>query len=119
MNYDVKDISLADKGALRVEWAMREMPVLASISERFAKEKPLKGVRLAACLHVTTETANLMRTLGRRRRDRPVRLQPALAPRTTWRPLWPTTASAPSPSRARTRHLLPPHQRGLDRHARS
>ncbi len=63
MNYDVKDINLADKGALRVEWAMREMPVLASISERFAKEKPLKGVRLAACLHVTTETAALMMTL--------------------------------------------------------
>ena len=63
MNYDVKDINLADQGALRVEWAMREMPVLASISERFAKEKPLKGVRLAACLHVTTETAALMKTL--------------------------------------------------------
>jgi adenosylhomocysteinase len=63
MNYDVKDINLADKGALRVEWAMREMPVLASIAERFAKEKPLKGVRLAACLHVTTETAALMKTL--------------------------------------------------------
>ncbi|MFZ2088092.1 MAG: adenosylhomocysteinase [Desulfobaccales bacterium] len=63
MNYDVKDINLADKGALRLEWAMREMPVLASITERFAKEKPLKGVRLAACLHVTTETAALMKTL--------------------------------------------------------
>jgi adenosylhomocysteinase len=63
MNFDVKDINLADKGALRVEWAMREMPVLATISERFAKEKPLAGVRLAACLHVTTETAALMMTL--------------------------------------------------------
>ena len=63
MDYDVKDINLADQGALRVEWAMREMPVLASISERFAKEKPLAGVRLAACLHVTTETAALMMTL--------------------------------------------------------
>jgi adenosylhomocysteinase len=63
MDFDVKDINLADKGALRVEWAMREMPVLHSISERFAKDKPLKGVRLAACLHVTTETAALMRTL--------------------------------------------------------
>ncbi len=63
MNYDVKDLNLADKGALRVEWAMREMPVLASITERFAKEKPLTGVRLAACLHVTTETAALMKTL--------------------------------------------------------
>jgi adenosylhomocysteinase len=63
MDFDVKDINLADKGRLRVEWAMREMPVLASISERFAKEKPLAGVRLAACLHVTTETAALMKTL--------------------------------------------------------
>ena len=63
MDFDVKDINLADKGRLRVEWAMREMPVLASISERFAKEKPLAGVRLAACLHVTTETAALMMTL--------------------------------------------------------
>ncbi len=63
MDFDVKDIKLADKGRLRVEWAMREMPVLASITERFAKEKPLAGVRLAACLHVTTETAALMKTL--------------------------------------------------------
>jgi adenosylhomocysteinase len=63
MDYDVKDLNLADQGRLRVEWAMREMPVLASISERFAKEKPLAGVRLAACLHVTTETAALMKTL--------------------------------------------------------
>jgi adenosylhomocysteinase len=63
MDFDVKDLNLADKGRLRVEWAMREMPVLASISERFAKEKPLAGVRLAACLHVTTETAALMTTL--------------------------------------------------------
>ena len=63
MDFDVKDLNLADNGRLRVEWAMREMPVLASISERFAKEKPLAGVRLAACLHVTTETAALMKTL--------------------------------------------------------
>jgi adenosylhomocysteinase len=63
MDFDVKDLNLADKGRLRVEWAMREMPVLASISERFAREKPLAGVRLAACLHVTTETAALMKTL--------------------------------------------------------
>ncbi|MGQ9688572.1 MAG: adenosylhomocysteinase [Desulfobaccales bacterium] len=63
MDFDVKDLNLADKGRLRVEWAMREMPVLASISARFAKERPLAGVRLAACLHVTTETAALMKTL--------------------------------------------------------
>jgi adenosylhomocysteinase len=61
--YDVKDMSLAEGGRLRMEWAAREMPVLASISERFKKEKPLKGLRVSACLHVTTETANLMTTL--------------------------------------------------------
>ena len=63
VKHDVKDINLAKKGALRTEWAAREMPVLRSIRERFAKEKPLKGLRLAACLHVTTETANLAETL--------------------------------------------------------
>jgi adenosylhomocysteinase len=57
--YDVKDIRLAEEGIRRIEWAAREMPVIRQIRERFAKEKPLKGVRLAACLHVTTETANL------------------------------------------------------------
>ncbi|HTZ18704.1 MAG TPA: adenosylhomocysteinase [Dissulfurispiraceae bacterium] len=61
--YDVKDINLAKKGKLRIEWAAQEMPVLRSISERFAKEKPLKGIRVVACLHVTTETASLMETL--------------------------------------------------------
>jgi adenosylhomocysteinase len=63
VKHDVKDINLAKKGALRIEWAAKEMPVLRSIRERFAKEKPLKGLRLAACLHVTTETANLAETL--------------------------------------------------------
>jgi adenosylhomocysteinase len=63
MNYDVKDIQLADKGALRVEWARRDMPVLNAIRERFQREQPLKGLRLAACLHVTTETAVLAATL--------------------------------------------------------
>jgi len=63
MEYDVKDINLADKGRLRVEWARREMPVLNSISERFAREKPLQGLRITACLHVTTETAALAATL--------------------------------------------------------
>ena len=63
MNYDIKDISHADSGLDRILWADRDMPVLASIRERFEKEKPLKGIRIGACLHVTTETANLMRTL--------------------------------------------------------
>jgi adenosylhomocysteinase len=61
--YDIRDIRLADEGRLRIEWAGNTMPVLANIRERFQKEKPLKGVRLAACLHVTTETANLAITL--------------------------------------------------------
>ncbi|MCX7919828.1 MAG: adenosylhomocysteinase [bacterium] len=63
MNYDIANINLAEKGKLRIEWADRNMPVLRLIRKRFAKEKPLKGIRLAACLHITTETANLARTL--------------------------------------------------------
>jgi len=63
MDYDIKDINLADKGRLRIEWAGMSMPVLKNIRERFAKERPLKGVRLSACLHVTTETAALAKTL--------------------------------------------------------
>ena len=63
MKYDVKDIKLAKDGKLRIEWAAQSMPVLNRIRERFAKEKPFKGVRLAACLHVTTETAALMQAL--------------------------------------------------------
>ncbi|NLT34927.1 MAG: adenosylhomocysteinase [Gaiellales bacterium] len=58
--HDVRDVALADHGAMRMEWAERDMPVLRSIRERFGREKPLKGVRVGACLHVTTETANLM-----------------------------------------------------------
>lgn len=63
MKYDVKDLGLAEAGKKRIEWADRHMPVLKAIRERFEKEKPLKGQKIAACLHVTTETANLMRTL--------------------------------------------------------
>ena len=62
-NYDIKDLNLAEGGRRRMDWAEREMPVLRQIRERFAKEKPLKGMRVSACLHVTTETANLMATL--------------------------------------------------------
>ena len=61
--YDVKDLALADEGRRRVEWAERSMPVLRLIKERFAKEQPLKGRRMSACLHVTSETANLAITL--------------------------------------------------------
>jgi adenosylhomocysteinase len=62
-NYDIKEINLAEGGRRKINWAEREMPVLRLIRERFAKERPLAGVRISACLHVTTETANLMRTL--------------------------------------------------------
>jgi len=63
MDYDIKDITLAEKGRLRIEWAAMSMPVLRKIRDRFESEKPLKGLRLSACLHVTTETASLLKTL--------------------------------------------------------
>ncbi len=63
MEYDIKDINLAEKGKLKIEWANQSMPVLNLIKERFEREKPLDGVKISACLHVTTETANLMITL--------------------------------------------------------
>ena len=62
-NYDIKDKSQAEGGRRRIKWAEREMPVLRTIHERFVKERPFEGIRMAACLHVTTETANLMTTL--------------------------------------------------------
>ena len=61
---DVKDLGLVEQGQAAIEWADRQMPVLQRIRERFEKERPLDGVSIAACLHVTTETANLMRTLA-------------------------------------------------------
>jgi adenosylhomocysteinase len=63
MNFDVADRALAERGRMRIEWAAQHMPVLRAITARFAKEKPLAGLRVGACLHVTTETANLMRAL--------------------------------------------------------
>ncbi|HBE44506.1 MAG TPA: adenosylhomocysteinase [Deltaproteobacteria bacterium] len=63
MEYDVKDLKLANQGWEKIEWAERRMPVLRKIRQRFGKEKPLKGMRISCCLHVTTETANLVRTL--------------------------------------------------------
>ncbi len=63
MDYHVKDLYLSEKGKLRIEWAEKDMPVLRQIRERFKEEKPLEGVKIGACLHVTTETANLMITL--------------------------------------------------------
>src|SRR6266508_5656039 len=61
--YDIKDMSLAEQGLARIRWAEGQMPVLRSMREQFARDKPLAGVRLGACLHVATETANLMITL--------------------------------------------------------
>jgi len=63
MDYDVKDLKLAEKGKLKMEWAARFMPVLSLIEKKFSKEKPFKGVRISACLHVTSETGNLMKAL--------------------------------------------------------
>ena len=63
MKHDIKDIKLSTLGKQRIDWAEKDMPVLRSIKEVFEKEKPLKGIKVAACLHVTAETANLMRTL--------------------------------------------------------
>ena len=60
---DVKDFTLADRGKRKIEWANQQMPVLQLIRKRFIKEKPLKGIRMSACLHVTSETANLAITL--------------------------------------------------------
>ena len=62
-SHDVKDLGLAPAGVTRIEWADRQMPVLAAIRARFERERPLEGMRVSACLHVTTETANLARTL--------------------------------------------------------
>lgn len=81
MSYDITDINLADEGRARILWADRDMPVLAEIRERFAKERPFEGIRVGACLHVTTETANLVRTMIEGgAQGRPVREQPALHP---------------------------------------
>src|SRR3712207_2253124 len=63
-SHDVRDVNLADAGRNRIEWAEKEMPVLRLIRERFEKERPLDGIRISACLHVTSETANLARTLA-------------------------------------------------------
>lgn len=62
-NYNIKDISLAEGGRRRMDWAAREMPVLRFLEERFRRERPFEGIRMSCCMHVTTETANLMRTL--------------------------------------------------------
>src|SRR5712692_5475647 len=92
--YDVKDLALAAEGSRRIEWADRQMPVLAAIRERFERDQPLNGYRISACLHVTTETANLMRTLQAGGADC---VLCASKPRSST-----STTSRPSRSRART-----------------
>ena len=62
-DYDIRDPSLADAGMARIDWAYQEMPVLRVLAERLARQRPLEGVRISGCLHITTETANLARTL--------------------------------------------------------
>ncbi len=101
----LKDPALAPTGRERIEWAAGEMPVLALIRERFEKERPLEGVRIAACLHVTTETANLMETLAARAAPRSLlaRLEPAVDPGRRGRGAHASrAASRRSRSRART-----------------
>ena len=101
--YDVKDLALAPEGVRRIEWADRQMPVLRAIRERFEAERPLAGYRVSACLHVTTETANLMRTLKAGGADvvlcasNPLSTQDDVAAA-----LVEPTRSRPTPSRART-----------------
>ncbi len=89
---DVADLALAPSGRRRIEWADRDMRVLAAIRERFAVERPLEGIRIAASLHVTAETANLMRTLRAAARTWCWWPATRCPRRTTWRRRWwPTT----------------------------
>ncbi len=100
---DVKDFSLAAVGKQRIDWAERDMPVLRVIRERFAKEQPLNGMKMSACLHVTAETANLARTLKTGGADLLLCVPTLYPPRTTSPPAWCRITAFPcSPSRART-----------------
>ena len=101
--HDVKDLELARSGVIRIEWADRQMPVLAAIRERFERERPLDGIRISACLHVTTETANLARTVKAGGADVVLCASNRSPRRTTWRqPSSRSTGSRSSPSAART-----------------
>ena len=91
MNYDVKDIGLATAGRYKIEWAENEMPVLKAIRERFAKEQPLKGLKVSACLHVTSETAGLMRTLQAGGADIVLVASNPLSTQVKWHPRWSLT----------------------------
>jgi len=87
-NYDIKDFALADQGRERIEWALTEMPVLRAIHDRFAKQRPLAGARISACLHITTETANLARTLKAGGAELVLCASILSAPRTMSLPRW-------------------------------
>lgn len=88
VKYDVKDLGLAAEGLKRIEWADKDMPVLRMVRERFGKEKPLAGYRMSACLHITTETANLARALRRAARNWPCVPAIRFPRRMTTPPLW-------------------------------
>ncbi|OGZ34608.1 MAG: hypothetical protein A2174_00825 [Candidatus Portnoybacteria bacterium RBG_13_41_18] len=87
MTYDIKDIKLASKGKKRIFWADIDMPVLAQIREKFEREKPLKGIKMSACLHITAETANLARTLKSGGADLVFCASNPLQLRMTWQPV--------------------------------
>ena len=115
MDYDVEDINLADKGRLRVQWARRDMPVLNAIRERFEQENPSPGSRIAACLHVTTETGVLAATA--RKPAGPTVHVCASNPLSTQDDVAAYLAKHerhphPSPSKGKTAALLSPHQPG-------
>ena len=111
--HDITDLSLAAQGKARIEWAERSMPVLRQIRERFEKERPFEGVPLAACMHVTTETANLMRTLKAGGAElAPVRVQPTVhTGRHRGRAGRRVRHQRVRPQRRRQRRLLRAHQR--------
>jgi adenosylhomocysteinase len=101
--HDVTDLGLAAEGVRRIEWAEREMPVLRLIRERFERDRPLDGLRIGACLHVTTETANLMRTLKAGGAEVVLAASNPLSTRTmSRRPSWPSTGSPSTRGGART-----------------
>ena len=94
--HDVRDLGLAEAGRRRIEWADEQMPVLRIIRERFAKEKPLRGQRLSACLHITTETANLLRTLKAGGAEVLCCASIRSRPRTTSPPRWSKNTASPA-----------------------
>ena len=105
MDYDIADPTLAEEGRRRIAWAARRMPVLAAIGERFEKERPLEGIRVAACMHVTTETANLMLALRSGGASTSLSRPILFRHRTMWPQRWSTKGSRPTRCGAR---MTPP-----------